>query len=262
MTRLISWNVNGIRSCASKGFLPWLAGCGADIVGLQETRADEHQLEPAVRAPQGFHAVWSPCLAKKGYSGVALLSKVPPLAVERSIGVPEFDQEGRVILAEFREFIVANVYFPNGAGKNGDNTRVPFKLAFYEQLYKTVGTWERDRGKPALVMGDMNTAHQEIDIARPAENQKTSGFLPEEREHLGKMLALGYVDTFRALHPDTVQYSWWSMRQRARDRNIGWRLDYVFASQSIFPKVRSAFILHDCMGSDHCPVGLDLDAMP
>ncbi|MBI5536654.1 MAG: exodeoxyribonuclease III [Deltaproteobacteria bacterium] len=259
MTRIVSWNVNGLRSLCGKGFVPWFAASDIDLLGMQETRLQLEQLPAEVASLDGYHAHWSWHATKKGYSGVGLLSRVAPLRIERSIGVEEYDLEGRVLFAEFASLMVANVYFPNGGGKNGDNSRVPFKLAFYERLFAFMAEQEHKTGKPALIMGDLNTAHHEIDIARPKDNLKTSGFLPEEREHLTRMLALGWVDTFRALHPDEVRYSWWSPFRKQRDRKIGWRLDYVLARPALMPHVKDAFIQDDVTGSDHCPVGVVLD---
>jgi len=255
--RVVSWNVNGLRACGRKGFRDWLADCGAEIVGLQETRARPDQLEPWLREPPG----WSACFAaaaRPGYSGVGLYTRRAPDHVETRLGVRRFDVEGRVQLARFGRLVVANVYFPNGNGVERDNSRVPYKLAFTRQLF---GVLERLRrgGRRVLVMGDFNTAHREIDLARPRQNRETSGFLPRERRALDRLLAAGWVDTFRRFEPGPGHYSWWSQRMGVRERNIGWRIDYVLASTAAMRFVRGAFIQPDVHGSDHAPVGVDLD---
>jgi len=255
--RIISWNVNGIRACASRGFRAWLDRSGADIVGLQETRARPEQFPDDVRTPPGWH-VHIVAGKRAGYSGVALYSRVKPDEVDISLGVDEHDAEGRLEIARFGRLRVVNVYFPNGSGKNRDNSRVPFKLDFYRRLFDRLEPL-RQQGEPVIVLGDFNTAHREIDLARPKSNQKTSGFLPEERAELDRWLSHGWVDTFRHLHPDrTDAYSWWSQRFGARARNVGWRIDYVLITESLLPALRDAFILSEVMGSDHCPIGIEL----
>lgn len=255
---ILSWNVNGIRAAERKGFLPWLGGCGAEIVGLQEVRAQAAQIGPELLAPEGWH-VDIVSAEKKGYSGVGLYSRQPADAIESSLGDAEFDAEGRVQIARFGGLILANVYFPNGSGKNRSNDRVPFKLDFYRCLFERLEP-ERAAGVPILVMGDFNTSHRDVDLARPKQNQETSGFLPEEREELDRWLRSGWTDTFRALHPDARDvYTWWSQRFGVRAKNIGWRIDYVLASQGAMPFVRQAFVHTDVQGSDHCPIGVRVD---
>ena len=255
--RVVSWNVNGLRAVARKGFLEWLAGENADIVGLQETRAELDQLPDEVAAPDGWHLLLSPA-EKKGYSGVGLFSRTPSDSVETRIGA-EFDSEGRVQIAKFGRLTIANVYFPNGSGRNRDHSRIPFKLAFYRRLFDVLET-ERAAGAPILVMGDFNTAHQPIDLARPNSNRTTSGFTDTERDELDRWLRSGWTDTFRNLHPEPDRYSWWSNRKGVRERNVGWRIDYVLASEGAMPHLREAFIDDHVWGSDHCPVGVVLDA--
>ncbi len=253
----MSWNVNGLRACARKGFLDFLDASGADVVGLQEVRAFEHQLEPAVRAPAGWQTVFA-AAERPGYSGVALYSRERPEWVETALGEPRFDVEGRLVIARFGRLAVASVYFPKGSGRDRDNSRVPYKLAFYAALFDRLQRLRR-RG-PVLVVGDYNTAHEPIDLARPAANTKTSGFLPEERAELGRWLAAGWVDTFRARHPgEADHYTWWRQWGGARERNIGWRIDYVLASPAAAALVTDAFIWPRVTGSDHCPVGVDLE---
>jgi exodeoxyribonuclease III len=259
MTRIVSWNVNGLRSVCGKGFIDWLRGADIDILGMQETRVMLEQVPPEVSGLDGYHGFWSSHASKKGYSGVGLLTRIAPNRVERSIGALEYDCEGRVLMAEYASILIANVYFPNGGGKNGDNSRVPFKLAFYERLFAWMAEQEKRTGKPGLIMGDMNTAPDEIDLAHPEKNQKQSGFLPEERDHLKRMQALGWVDTFRRLHPQEVRYSWWSPFRGSRQRNIGWRIDAIYVRESLLPRIQEAFIRDNVTGSDHCPVGIDIE---
>jgi exodeoxyribonuclease-3 len=248
--------VNGLRACARKGFARWLARSGAEIVGVQEVRAREADLPETVRAPRGWHAHFSPA-ERAGYSGVGLYSRRPPDAVDTGLGLPRFDREGRLQLARFGRLVVANVYFPKGSGTARDNSRVPYKLAFYAALRSRLERLRRG-GRRVLVMGDFNTAHREIDLARPRDNRHTSGFLPEERAEIDRWLAAGWVDTFRAFEPGPGHYTWWSQRSRVRERNIGWRIDGVFASPAAMRFVVSAFIHPEVRGSDHCPVGVDV----
>jgi exodeoxyribonuclease-3 len=252
---LLSWNVNGIRAVQKKGFLPWLAHSQPDILCLQETRAEEHQLPAELARPAGYHAFWHASISKKGYSGTALFSRQEPLSVQFGLGVDEFDQEGRTIIAEYPDFTLLNCYFPNGGR---DHSRVPFKMAFYEAFLQKCEAL-RAEDKAVLFCGDVNTAHREIDLANPKSNQNTTGFLPEERAWMDKLVEAGYVDTFRRLHPDLPeQYTWWSVPTRARERNVGWRIDYFFVTPDLLPRIADAFILPEVQGSDHCPVGLTL----
>jgi exodeoxyribonuclease-3 len=255
--RIVSWNVNGLRACAGKGFARVLRRSGAEIVGVQEVRARPEQLPARLRRPRDWHAHFSPA-EQPGYSGVALFARREPDALETSLAVPAFDREGRVQLARFGRLLLANVYFPNGSGLARDNSRVPFKLDFYRRLFEVLER-ERRGGRRVLVMGDFNTAHREIDLARPRENRETSGFLPEERAELDRWLAHGWVDTFRRFDRSPGRYSWWSQRFGVRARNVGWRIDYVLASRAALPFVRHAFLRPRVTGSDHCPVGVDVD---
>jgi exodeoxyribonuclease-3 len=255
--RIYSWNVNGLRACAQKGFLTWLRRSGADIVGVQETRARAEQLAKSIREPRGWHALFVPA-ERPGYSGVGLFSRTAPDAVETSLGVRRFDREGRVQLARFGRLLVANIYFPNGSGPNRDHSRIPFKLAFYRRLFEIL-EGEKVAGGRILVIGDFNTAHREIDLARPKQNVTTSGFTPRERRELDRWLQKGWVDTFRHFDPRPERYTWWSNRAGVRERNIGWRIDYLLASPAAMPFVQRAFIRDRVQGSDHCPVGVDVD---
>jgi exodeoxyribonuclease-3 len=255
MLNLLSWNVNGARAVYGKGFMDWFARAAPDILGLQETRAKADQLPVDLRCPDGYHAFWNPARAKKGYSGTGLLSRLEPVDVQFGLGIDQFDQEGRTIIADFASFTLINCYFPNG---RRDHSRVPFKLAFYDAFLDKCQAL-RAAGQRLIFCGDVNTAHRAIDLARPRQNQNTTGFLPEERAWLDKITDLGYVDTFRHFHPDLPeQYTWWSMPTRARERNVGWRIDYFFAAPEAIDLVTDAFIRPDVLGSDHCPVGISL----
>lgn len=257
--RVVSWNVNGIRSAETKGFSRWLAASDAAIVGLQEVRARHEQVPEAVRAAPGWH-VHVAAAARPGYSGVALLSRTAPKTVDTSLGEPRFDEEGRLQLARFGRQLVANVYFPNGNGKERDNSRIPYKLDFYRAVFDRVER-ARKRGDRVLVLGDFNTAHREIDLARPKENVETSGFTPVERAELDRWIAAGWIDTFRRFEPGPGHYSWWSQRFGVRARNVGWRIDYWLASNDIADRVTNPQIHAQQMGSDHCPISIELKAL-
>ncbi len=252
--RILSWNVNGLRACTRKGFRDFLATCAADVLALQEVRAFPEQLAEDVRSPAGWHAAFSPA-QRPGYSGVALYSRQPPDRVESRLE-PRFDVEGRYLAAHFGRLVVASVYFPKGSGRERDNSRVPYKLGFYRAVFDRVQRLRR-RG-PVFVVGDYNTAHEPVDLARPKGNAKNSGFLPEERAEISRWLRAGWVDSFRVRHPNAQgHYTWWRQFGGARERNVGWRIDYVLASPSADRKVRQAFIWPHIAGSDHCPVGVD-----
>ena len=254
--RIVSWNVNGLRACVRKGFLDFLEASQADVVCVQEVRAFAHQLEPRVLAPEGWHSNFS-AGERPGYSGVGIYSRQAPTRVETSLGDARLDMEGRMIVVHFGRMAVASVYFPKGSGRDRDNSRVPYKLDFYAALFERLQALRR-RG-PVLVAGDYNTAHTAIDLARPKSNAKTSGFLAEERAELSRWIEAGWVDTFRALHAEEPDhYTWWRQWGGARENNVGWRIDYVFASKSAAKRVTHAFIWPGVMGSDHCPVGMDM----
>lgn len=256
--RIVSWNVNGLRSVVGKGFVDWLKKDKADIIGLQEVRAKPDQIEPCL-SPLGdaFHRSFFPA-ERPGYSGVGLLSKTKPDRVLTSMKQEEFDAEGRMQMVRFGKLTLVNAYFPNGSGKDRDNSRIPFKLEFYRRLFDMLEA-RKNRGEPVLVMGDFNTAHREIDLARPKENEKTSGFTREEREELDRWIRAGYIDTFRAFQKEGGFYSWWSQRFGVRAKNIGWRIDYVLASKGAEKYLKRAFIDTHIQGSDHCPVGVEVD---
>ncbi len=254
---IVSWNVNGLRAVARKGFTDWLAASRADVVGVQEVRALPEQLPEAVREPPGYRTHFV-AASRKGYSGVGLFSRQRPTELTTELGHPPIDSEGRLQFARFGKLWVVNGYFPNGNGKERDNSRVPFKIDFSRRLRKRLAPALRS-GEPILVMGDLNTAHREIDLSRPKQNQKTSGFLPEERVEFDHWIRAGWVDTFRHYTDEGGHYTWWSQRRGVREKNIGWRIDYVLASPGAMPYLRGAAIHPEVTGSDHCPVSVRLD---
>ena len=251
MIKIISWNINGIRAVHKKGFLDWLSRESPDIVCLQEIKAQEIQVPAEIISLPGSSSCWNSA-DRPGYSGVATLSRKKPLVVKRGIGVGVFDCEGRVLETEFEDFTLLNIYFPNG-GRGPE--RLQFKLDFYDQALKYFLAL-RKKGKKLVISGDYNTAHQAIDLKNPKENENTSGFMPVERAWLDRLIAAGFVDTFREFNQAAEQYSWWDMRTRARERNAGWRIDYHFISEDLRTRLADAFITPDVMGSDHCPVGI------
>lgn len=261
--RIVSWNVNGIRAAARKGLARWRNTSGADLVLLQEVRALPGQLTRAQRTPPGWQAHWAPA-ERLGYSGVATFVRRELAArwapeVSAGLGVPDIDAEGRLLFAKVGALTVVNGYFPNGNGPNRDHSRVPYKLRFYAALRERLQALV-DAGAPALVLGDFNTAHTELDLARPSQNRGTSGFLEVERAAFGEWLDAGWVDVFRERHRgEPGHYTWWAQRSGCRERNIGWRIDYVLATPAAMGFVRDAFIQREVMGSDHCPVGVDID---
>jgi exodeoxyribonuclease-3 len=255
--RVASWNVNGLRSCASKGFAAWLESSGVDVACLQEVRALPAQLPEEVRSPRGFHAHFVPAV-RPGYSGVGLFARRAPDVVAPGLGEERFDVEGRLVTARFGALTIVNGYFPNGNGKERDLSRIPYKLDFYRALFARLEGALRS-GERILVLGDLNTAHEDIDLARPKDNRENSGFRPEEREELSRWLQAGWVDTFRHFTKEGGHYSWWAQRPGLRARNVGWRIDYVLASPGAMRFVKSAAIHADVLGSDHCPVSVDVD---
>ncbi|MDX1616194.1 MAG: exodeoxyribonuclease III [Candidatus Promineifilaceae bacterium] len=255
MIRLFSWNVNGLRAAARKGFLDWLAETQPDILTVQETKCRPEQLTAAVREPAGYHSFWA-AAERKGYSGVGLYTRQAPRQVQIGLGIPRYDREGRTIVAEYDQFVLLAAYFPNGGR---DHSRVPYKIAYKRDFLAACEGW-RASGKGVIFCGDVNTAHRPIDLARPRQNRDRTGFLPQERAWIDEVLAHGYMDTFRALHPEEAgAYTWWTYIGGARERNVGWRLDYFFVSPELRARVAAAEIHSDVYGSDHCPVSLTLD---
>jgi exodeoxyribonuclease-3 len=251
--KLLCWNVNGVRAVAKKGFFEWLKNESPDILCLQETKASPDNLTKELLEPEGYQTVWN-YGERKGYSGVATFTRQKPKQTTLTFGKPEFDNEGRVIITTFPEFTLCNVYFPNGK-KNAE--RLQYKMDFYEAFYNYLEKL-RTQGEKLVICGDVNTAHQEIDLAHPKENSKISGFLPVERAWLDKLFSSGYIDSFRYFHKEAAQYSWWDMKTGARARNVGWRIDYFIISENLLPNLQKAYILPDVTGSDHCPIGLIL----
>ena len=252
--KLISWNVNGLRAAMKKDFLGSFQNLDADVVAIQETKLQQAQMGEDMRRIPAYESYWSHCEGKKGYSGVGTYSRVAPAAVRCGIGEKRFDAEGRIIEMDFGSFLFFNVYFPNG---QMSEDRLQYKLDFYAKFFEYADAC-RQRGKCLIICGDYNTAHNEIDLANPKANANTSGFLRIERDWLDRIVARDYVDTFRHFHPDTVKYSWWTYRFKARERNIGWRIDYFFVTRDLIQKgrIKDAFIDNDVHGSDHCPIGL------
>ena len=251
--RIMSWNVNGIRAVHKKGFVEWFAQAAPDVLCIQETKASPGQLAPELTAVAGYHAYFSSA-ERKGYSGVATYSKIEPKEVVYGFGVERCDNEGRILRMDYGGFLLFNIYFPNG--KSADE-RLAYKMEFYDAFLEHLDR-ARSEGRHIIVCGDVNTAHKEIDIARPKANEKISGFLPSERAWMDKWISHGYIDTFRMFCQDPGQYTWWDARGGARERNVGWRIDYFFVDEGIKDKVKSAFILPDVMGSDHCPIGIEI----
>lgn len=252
--KIISWNVNGIRAAYKKGFLNFVEIVNPDILCVQETKAKEAQVPHELIEIPGYTTVWN-AAERPGYSGVAVYTKNKPLRIERGMGNAEFDIEGRFILCEYDAFFLMNIYFPNGG--MGDH-RVKYKLGFYDELLDYAENL-RKKGKGLIICGDYNTAHKEIDLARPKDNEEISGFLPIERAWLDKFVSHGYVDTYRHLYPDKMgAYTWWSMRTGARPRNVGWRIDYFFVNKEFLSQVDDSYILPEVQGSDHAPIVLKL----
>jgi exodeoxyribonuclease-3 len=253
--KIVTWNVNGIRACAKKGaYFSYLETHEPDIICFQETKAHVIDIPDEIANPSGYYGAWYSA-EKKGYSSVGILTKQKPTNIIEGFGNPRFDSEGRVLMAEYKKFILFSVYFPNG---QRDQERLQYKLDFYHEFFNYCQEL-RSLGKELIICGDYNTAHKEIDLARPKENANTSGFMPIEREWMDRLIDMGYIDTFRVFNQEPEQYSWWNMQTRARERNIGWRIDYFFITPGLMPHLKNAFIQQDVYGSDHCPVGIELD---
>ncbi|MCY3572669.1 MAG: exodeoxyribonuclease III [Chloroflexi bacterium] len=253
--KLISWNVNGIRAAQRKGFLDWLGAESPDVLTVQETKAHPEQLAARLRQPEGYQSWWASA-ERKGYSGVGLFSKSQPRAVQVGLGIEKFDSEGRTLSADFGDFTLISTYLPNG---KASAERLRYKME-YKEAFLDYAKDLRAAGKSVVFCGDINTAHNEIDLTHPKPNAKHSGFLREERDWIDNVLAQGYIDIYRHRNPDKEgAYTWWSLRSGARAKNVGWRIDYFFISSDLLERVVAAEIHPDVMGSDHCPISLTLD---
>jgi exodeoxyribonuclease-3 len=255
--KIVSWNVNGLRAVLSKGVIGDVMNLSPDILSLQEIKVRPDQLSNAQNDEfNSFHSYWNPA-ERPGYSGVASFCKETPDLIDFSLGEERFDLEGRSIRLEYGDLVLFNLYVPNG---QRDQTRLNYKLDFYSNLLDICDALRND-GKQIIIFGDMNTAHNSIDLRNPKQNEKTSGFLPEERAWIDRYLEHGFVDIFRELYPKKVQYTWWTYRVNARQRNIGWRLDYFLISKGLAGKVVDTRIYDGILGSDHCPIGLEIDTI-
>ncbi|AEY68014.1 exodeoxyribonuclease III [Clostridium sp. BNL1100] len=250
MTKLVSWNVNGLRACIGKGFWDFFKEVDADIFCVQETKLQEGQIELEL---EGYEHYWNYAV-KKGYSGTAIFTKIKPVSSSCGIGIEEHDNEGRVITLEFEEYFLVNVYTPNS---KRELERLEYRMKWEDDF--RVYLKQLEQTKPVIICGDMNVAHQEIDIKNPRSNKRSAGFTMEEREKFSELLEQGFVDTFRTLYPDkTGAYTWWSYMFKAREKNVGWRIDYFCISEALKDRIEAAEIYCDIMGSDHCPVGLTI----
>jgi exodeoxyribonuclease III len=258
MTRVFSWNVNGIRACAGKGLFEWLAEESPDVLCLQETKADPAQLSAEFLSPSAgsgsYHGYWASA-KRRGYSGVAIFSKIEPKSISY-LGIREFDDEGRALVADFGSYVLVSAYFPNSQEAGA---RLDYKLGFCDALLALCDRLVSEK-RHVVVCGDWNIAHTPIDLANPKANEGNPGYLPEERAWMDKYLGSGYVDAFRYFHPEPGQYTWWTYRvPGARERNIGWRLDYHCVDEAFLPAITGSAIHPAVLGSDHCPVSIDLD---
>ena len=251
--RLISWNLNGIRAVAKKGLIEKIYSMNPDVIGFQETKAQNDQVREALFGIDGYE-IFSNSAEKKGYSGTAILSKKKPISFQNGIGIEEFDNEGRVLTCEFEEFYFVTVYVPNSGGQL---LRLDYRISWDKAFLQFLKNLERS--KPVIVCGDFNVAHQPIDLKNPKANyNKSAGYMQQEIDGLDNYLNSGFIDTYREFYPDSIAYSWWSYRFNARAKNIGWRIDYFLSSNSIRNQIKDAFILDKMMGSDHCPVGIEM----
>lgn len=253
--KLVSWNVNGLRAIAKKGLFDWLDRESPDILGLQETKISAEQLTDDFKSPPGYCSYFSHA-SRKGYSGVAIFTREKPISVREGLDCERLDGEGRVLVADYGSFVLANVYYPNGTA---NDTRLRYKLDFYDAFFDFARNLKR-QGKALIVCGDFNTAHKPIDLARPTQNENVSGFLPIERAWLDKFVAAGYLDTFRVFNQEPHNYTWWHLVTRARERNVGWRIDYFFTASELEKRLVNATIESHILGSDHCPVTLTIKA--
>lgn len=253
--KIISFNVNGIRASHKKGAFQELLKLNADIVGIQETKSTPDQLSEDIISPLGYLSYFDSSKERKGYSGVAVYTKIKPESVQYGLGIEKYDTEGRCLTLIFKDFAFVTAYFPNGGR---DEEHFQFKLRYYDTFLEYVKKLEK-KYKHVIFCGDLNVAHREIDIARPKENTNQIGFLPIERAWVDRVIDAGFIDTFRTKHPEEVRYSWWDQKSGARERNVGWRIDYIFVSQSLKDSYKNATILDDFLGSDHAPVVVECE---
>ena len=251
--KLYSWNVNGIRASIKKGIVEWINKEQPDIFCTQETKAQFHQLPESIINVSGYTSYWNSA-EKPGYSGVSIHTRSKPENDENGMGAEEFDHEGRTLMMKFQNFTLYNVYFPNGQSKE---ERLKYKLEFYDEFLKIILKKKED-GEKIVICGDFNTAHHEIDLARPKENINNSGFLPIEREWLDQLVDSGFIDCYREFNQESGNYTFWDTKTRARDRNIGWRIDYFFIDEQLKSNLISAEIMNGVFGSDHCPIAIEL----
>jgi len=249
--KIISWNVNGIRAVYRKNFFKWMRKTNPDILCLQEIKAQKEQIPEELVKPKGYYAYFN-FAERKGYSGVAIYTRRKPLKIEYKLGLKRFDQEGRILKLKYPDFTLINVYLPHG-GRQKEN--LGYKLEVYNYLFRYL---KNVRSKNIILIGDFNIAHQDIDLARPRQNQNNIMFTPEERQQIDKIINLGFLDSFREFHKEGSHYTWWPYMAKARQRNLGWRIDYTFISKELTQKLKDAFILPEIMGSDHCPIGIEI----
>lgn len=249
--KVVTWNVNGIRACVKSGFLEWISKSGADFVCLQEIKADENSLDMFVRNPGQYSSFFNPA-AKKGYAGTGIYYLKEPLSISTKLGFSQFDDGGRFIRFDYEDLILINLYMPNGGR---DKSAFPFKFKSYEYLFEYL---KLIQDKPVILVGDFNVAHTSLDLARPKENENNTMFTPEERKLVDELLNLGFADSLRLFKKDDGHYSWWSYGFNARERNLGWRIDYIFVSSALSKRVKDCSIHPEVTGSDHCPVILEI----
>lgn len=248
--KILSWNVNGLRAVAKKGFLDWIKKSNADVICLQETKAQEKDLASNLLYPQGYSSFFNSAI-KKGYSGVAVYTKQKPLKVKNKLGLKRFDDEGRFLELKYSDFTLINLYLPHGGRQK---EKLSYKLEVYHYLLKYL----EKKSEKLILIGDFNIANKEIDLARPKQNKNNIMFTSEERKQIDKLLNLGFIDSFRKFHKDSGHYTWWPYFANARQRNLGWRIDYAFFSKNLTPKIKDVFILSKVKGSDHCPIGIEM----
>lgn len=249
--KIISWNVNGIRSVDKKGFKKWFKEINADIICLQETKAQLEQIPNDLVSPNGYQVFFNSA-QKKGYSGVAVYTKPKPLKVEKKLGMRKFDKQGRMLHLKFLKFDLINFYLPQG-GRQKEN--MDYKIETYQRIFKYL---KKIKNRNIILTGDFNVAHDEVDLARPKQNQNNTMFTLKERKQIDKVIKIGFVDTFRYFYKEGEHYTWWPYFYQARKRNIGWRIDYIFITRELITKVKKAFILSNVQGSDHCPIGIEI----